>query len=129
MIVYNKLSVFWQLLIQISMSRFTDMYEDDTSSTTTADESYESNEDSGFADDEALDGQNMDSTLECSDANSNSSEDDNDFVLDLDVKNQQRMTLTSLLYSRALERKLKPLQKRKPSYMLEVYKHEATKLK
>ncbi len=43
---------------------------------------------------------------------------DNDFVLDSDIKNQQRITLMSLLYSRALERKLNAIRARKPSYSL-----------
>ena len=88
---------------------------------TTTDESYDSSEDSGFADDEGLCGvccacsdmcEAKDSQSEACDQN------DNDSVLDSDLKNQQRITLMSLLYSRALERKLNQLRIRKPSYSL-----------
>ena len=48
---------------------------------------------------------------------------DNDFVLDSDIKNQQRITLMSLLYSRALERKLNAIRARKPSYSLNKKEH------
>lgn len=91
---------------------------------TTTDESYDSSEDSGFADDEGL-------CYACSDMYYSSTQarhkdsqsevcelNDNDFVLDSDLKNQQRITLMSLLYSRALEKKLNQSRLRKPSYSL-----------
>ena len=93
---------------------------------TTTDESYSCNssDDSGFADDEGL-------CYVCSDTHCSSTQtrhkdsqsehcevNDNDFVLDSDLKNQQRITLMSLLYSRALEKKLNRSRLRKPSYSL-----------
>lgn len=92
----------------------------------TTDESYshDSSDDSGFADDEGL-------CYVCSDTHCSSTQtrhkdsqsehcevNDNDFVLDSDLKNQQRITLMSLLYSRALEKKLNRSRLRKPSYSL-----------
>lgn len=101
--------------------------------TTATDESYVSDEDSGFADDEGLYYPSSDTihhststkaTHKHSDVHSgDSSEDENDFVMDSDLKNQQRVSLMSLLYSRALERKLNAARPRKPSYALREREH------
>ena len=91
----------------------------DKSQTATTDESYEDSEDSGFADDEAIYSTNFDYISKHKDSESDNCDlNDNDFVLDSDIKNQQRITLMSLLYSRALERKLNAVRARKPSYTL-----------
>lgn len=98
---------------------------------TTTNESYSS--DSGFADDEALyyissDNMQYSSTQTRYRDSEPHSEDcelnDNDFVLDSDLKNQQRITLMSLLYSRALERRLHgDRAARKPSYSINKKDH------
>lgn len=89
---------------------------------TTTDESYDSCEDSGFADDEGLQCTSSDNVSSAQTRHRDSESDDcelndNDFVLDCDLKNQQRITLMSLLYSRALERKLNGFRARKPSFV------------
>ena len=109
-------NVFWR--DRGNMSALTEKFHEQSQSTT--DESiYESDEDSGFADDEGLWYTSNESCKEMNSQRNHSaaeseSEDDNDFVLDSDVKNQQKITLLSLLYSRALERKLSGGTLRKP---------------
>ena len=96
----------------------------DKSQTTTTDESYEDSEDSGFADDEGIYSTNFDYISKQKDSESDDCDvNDNDFVLDSDIKNQQRITLMSLLYSRALDRKLNAVRARKPSYTLNKKEH------
>lgn len=87
------------------------------------DKSYTSEDDSGFADDEGLRRPCHCNTSESgrqifyySESEEESSENENNFVLDEDVKHQQKMTLMSLLYSRALDRKINLSRRKKPSY-------------
>lgn len=87
------------------------------------DKSYPSEDDSGFADDEglrrpcrctsSLSGRQI---LNYSESEEECSENENDFVLDADVKRRQKMTLMSLLYSRALDKKISQSRRKKPSY-------------
>ena len=96
----------------------------DKSQITTTDESYEDSEDSGFADDEGIYSTNFDYISKHKDSESDEDDvNDNNFVLDSDIKNQQRITLMSLLYSRALDRKLNAVRARKPSYSLNTKEH------
>lgn len=85
---------------------------------TNINESYESGEDSGFADDEELYCSNSDVNDTTSQTRHSESveENDNDLVLDSDLKNQQRISLMSLLHSRALERKLNKLRAKRQLY-------------
>lgn len=83
------------------------------------DESYSSEEDSGFADDERLTCINTSTVSSKQTTNietdEDSSENENDLVLDADIKRQQRMSLLSLLYSRALDKKIMNTRRKKAS--------------
>lgn len=89
-----------------------------------SDDSDSNEDDSGFADDERLPSVDDDLTrysnqpLYCVQSDEDSSENENDFVLDADVKRQQRMTLLSLLYSRALEKRINRTKRMKGSYSI-----------
>ena len=129
--VMRKLNTFWNEVEEFGQTMrgvlFDRLRRQDKLQTTT-DESCERSEDSGFADDEGLHCLSSDyipnSRPTESDVQSGDSEaNDNDFVLDSDIKNQQRITLMSLLYSRALERKLNAIRARKPSYSLNKKEH------
>jgi hypothetical protein len=134
--VMRKLNTFWyevegfkQNMKGLLLERLRGQ---DKFQTTTTDESYESSEeDSGFADDEGIYSTSYDYIFNSKHKDSESlgeSDDDcdvndNDFVLDSDIKNQQRITLMSLLYSRALDRKLNAVRSRKSSYTLNKKEH------
>ena len=87
---------------------------------------YESSEeDSGFADDESLPMLHSGGDFDKQDVDS--LQDENESVLDADVKRQQRITLMSLLYSRMLEKKINEMKRMKASYQLTNEDHYRSK--
>ena len=131
--VTRKLTMFWNEVEEFTQNMrglLSDRLRGQDKAHTTTDESYVSSDDSGFADDELLpcncsDAQQYSSTqYKDSEIHSDDCElDDNDFVMDSDLKNKQRITLMSLLYSRALDRKLNEIRAKKSSYSLREKEH------